>query len=323
MAMWSEEFGVAVVIGIDDVHPESSLDGSDCGGDLDKGALGLLKNFLKRYRDVKVTLFVTPCHMFLPQHLGVERLHRFMRNLFGSRSDQVFYRFFIKKHNVEKFDIEKSGDFNNYLRDLVKRGQVEIGIHGCFHFTPIPPYSSEFLHLNYMEAVRRIKIAIYKLNRAEIPFIKGFAPPGWGVNKETLKALADEGFIYIAGSADFTTPITRNATSREAGLRGISLIFPSPIFSKLINIPRNWTPHRNDVKRALKIIESGGILGIHMHVENEYHGNYLGNGLTVENLSKLEKLVDTIARAYGDSVCFSTFSEIAHHVIHKSPGIRR
>ena len=64
-------------------------------------------------------------------------------------------------------------------------------------------------------------------------------------------------------------------------------------------------------------------MGIHMHVENEYHGNYLGNGLTVKNLSKLEKLVDTIARAYGDSVCFSTFSEIARHVIYKSPDIRR
>ncbi|MGB9622334.1 MAG: hypothetical protein ACPL07_00680, partial [Candidatus Bathyarchaeia archaeon] len=55
-----------VVIGIDDVHPESSLDGSDCGGNLDRGALGLLERFLERYRNVKVTLFVTPCHIYLP-----------------------------------------------------------------------------------------------------------------------------------------------------------------------------------------------------------------------------------------------------------------
>ena len=55
-----------------------------------------------------------------------------------------------------------------------------------------------------------------------------------------------------------------------------------------------------------------------MHVENEYHGDYLGNGLTVENLSKLEKLVDTIESIYGDTIRFSTFSEVVHYVADKN-----
>jgi peptidoglycan/xylan/chitin deacetylase (PgdA/CDA1 family) len=322
MSAQSREQNGTVVIGIDDVHPESSKDGSDCGGDLDKGVLGLLENFLQRYRNVKVTLFVTPCHMLLPQALGVERLHKIARSILRNIPDPLFYRFFIKTFEPSKYDIEKSKAFNLYLANLVGKGQVEIGIHGCYHFHNIPPYSSEFKYLNEYEALRRIKIAVNKFKRARIPFVKGFAPPGWGVNRALIKALAEEGFVYIAGSADFTSPITYNATSKEAGLKGVSLIFPSLINTKLINIPRNWTPHKNNLTRALKIVELGGLLGIHMHAENEYHGNYLGNGITIENLSKLEKLIDAIESTYGDAVSFSTFSEVAFHVLHKYKSLK-
>jgi peptidoglycan/xylan/chitin deacetylase (PgdA/CDA1 family) len=312
----------AIVIGIDDVHPEPSLDGSDCGGDLDRGALGLLENFLQRYRNVKVTLFVTPCHMFLPQPLGIERLHRIARSILGDIADCVFYRFFIRRFEPNRYDIEKSKAFSLYLASLVKRRQVEIGIHGCFHFHVIPPYSSEFKHLSEQETRRRIRIAVKKLARARISFVKGFAPPGWGVSRSLLKVLAEEGFIYIAGSADFMSPVHVKAVSKEAGLKGVPLIFPSRVFSNLINVPRNWTPHRNDLNRALKIIELGGLLGIHMHVENEYHGTYLGNGITVQNIRRLEKLLDAIESIFGGSVDFLTFSEVAYHMNKEGNSLR-
>jgi peptidoglycan/xylan/chitin deacetylase (PgdA/CDA1 family) len=314
----------AIVIGIDDVHPESSLNGSDCGGDLDRGALGLLENFLQRYRNVKVTLFVTPCHMFLPQPPGIERLHGIARSILGlgGVADRVFYRFFIRSFEPNRYDVEKSKAFSLYLAGLVKRGQIEIGIHGCFHFHVIPPYSSEFKHLSEEEARRRIRIAVKKLAQAGIPFVKGFAPPGWGVSRDLLKVLAEEGFIYIAGSADFTSPVHVKAVSKEAGLKGVPLIFPSKVFSNLINVPRNWTPHRNDLYRALKIIESGGLLGIHMHVEDEYHGTYLGNGITIENICRLEKLLDAIESTFGGSVDFLTFSEVAHHMNEEGNSLR-
>jgi peptidoglycan/xylan/chitin deacetylase (PgdA/CDA1 family) len=314
--MFNEKNG-AVVIGIDDVHPESSLDGYDCGGDLDRGVLGLIENFLKRYRNVKITLFVTPCHMFLPQIFGIEKMHKITRSILGKITDSIFYRLFIKTLKPDKYDIEKSEAFNLYLANLTKKGQVEIGIHGCFHFHVIPPYSSEFKHLSKQEARRRIRIAVKKLAKARIPFVRGFAPPGWGVNKNLIKVLVEEGFIYIAGSADFRTPITYNATSNEAGLKGVPLIFPSLISTKFVNIPRNWTPHRNDITRALKIIELRGLLGIHMHIENVYHGIYLGNGITIENLNKLEKLIDIIEKIYGNTIAFLNFSEVAFHIINK------
>jgi peptidoglycan/xylan/chitin deacetylase (PgdA/CDA1 family) len=307
-----------IMIDIDDVHPESSKDGSDCGGDLDRGALGLLETFLKRYSNVKVTLFVTPCHLILPPAPGVERLHGIARFLLGGIADNIIYRFFIKTREPSRYDIEKNEAFNLYLTSLAKTGQIEIGIHGCSHFHNIPPYPSEFKYLDEREARRRIRIAINKLTRARIPFVKGFAPPGWGVSGSLLKALAKEGFIYIAGSADFTSPVTYNVTSMEAGLKGVPLIFPSLVSTKLVNIPRNWTPHRNSLARALKIIQLGGLLGVHMYVENVYHRVYLGNGITAENLNKLEKLVDTIKSIYGNSVSFLTFSEVAINFIHNT-----
>jgi peptidoglycan/xylan/chitin deacetylase (PgdA/CDA1 family) len=249
--------------------------------------------------------------MFLPQPLGVERLHGIARSVLGSIADRVFYRFFIRRFAPSKYDVEESKAFSLYLADLVERGQVEIGIHGCFHFHVIPPYSSEFKHLSEQEARKRIRIAVKKLAQAGIPFVKGFAPPGWGVSRSLLKVLAEEGFIYIAGSADFMSPVHAKAVSKEAGLKEVPLIFPSKVFSNLINVPRNWTPHRNDLDRALKIIELGGLLGMHMHVENKYHGTYLGNGITVQNIRRLEKLLDVIESIFGSSTDFLTFSEVA------------
>jgi peptidoglycan/xylan/chitin deacetylase (PgdA/CDA1 family) len=300
----------AIVIGIDDVHPESSKDGSDCGGDLDKGALGRLENFLQSYTKVKVTLFVTPCHIFLPQLPFIERFHKIVRAIFGNLSDQIFHRFFIKTFEPTKYDIEKSEAFNLYLKSLVRKKQIEIGVHGCFHFNNIPPYSAEFKYLNKTETHKRVKIACKKLAKTGIPFVKGFAPPGWGVSRALLEVLAEEGFIYIAGSADFKSPIYLKAISNEAGIKGVSLIFPTRIYSNLINIPRNWTPHRNDLERGLRIVQLGGLLSVHMHVENDYHGVSLKNGLTEQNLKKLGKLIDAIEDTFGDSVDFLTFSEV-------------
>lgn len=311
--MWPEGFKAALAIGIDDAHPESSLDGSDCGGDLDAGALGLLRNFLEKYSNLKATLFVTPCHIFLPQIMGVERLHSIIRVSLrrkGREIDNICHRFLIKKIDAPKFDIDRNVFFSRYLRSLTAAGQIKVGIHGCFHFHSIPPYASEFRYLDEKEASRRIKLAIYKMTIANVPFVKGFSPPGWGVNKTLLKVLDNEEFSYIAGSADFSTPITRNSNSMEAGLKNISLVFPSLVTSRLVNVPRNWTLH-NNLKRALKILDLGGLLSIHMHVENEYHGSFLGNGITAKNVSKLERLIDIIISEYGKSIWFSTFDEVA------------
>src|SRR5205085_9128068 len=50
----------AVCFSVDDVHPATSRDEFDAGGDLGRGALGRLERLLERNPSVRVTLFVTP-----------------------------------------------------------------------------------------------------------------------------------------------------------------------------------------------------------------------------------------------------------------------
>src|SRR5215470_5418544 len=50
----------AVCFSIDDVHPATSRDRYESGGDLGAGALGRLVRLQQRHADLKVTLCVTP-----------------------------------------------------------------------------------------------------------------------------------------------------------------------------------------------------------------------------------------------------------------------
>jgi len=52
-----------------------------------------------------------------------------------------------------------------------------------------------------------------------------------------------------------------------------------------------------------------------MHVENEYHGDSLGNGLTVESITKVEKLIDVVESRYGGVVKFLTFGQVAQYLV--------
>jgi len=320
--MWPEGFAAALAIGVDDIHPESSRAGFDCGGDLDAGRLGMLVEFLERY-SLKATLFVTPSHTYRPQILGTERLHNLLR-MISSRTestvDNIFSRLVIKTFDIHKFDItnEEHKGFVTYLKGLVERGIIEIGIHGCFHFHKFPPYSAEFKQLNERHARERIETATSKFLKAGLPFLKGFAPPGWGVNESLLKVLCEEGFKYIAGSGDFSKPMNnRYVLSKEAGLKGVPIVFPSTIMERLVNIPRNWTPSRNDPERALKIIDLGGLVSVHMHVEDRYYRSYLGNGISPDNIIRLEKLIDSIENIYGKNgyVWFTAYGEIVRSFV--------
>ena len=49
-----------VVFTIDDIHPGTSRDPYEAGGDLDRGALGHLVTIVESHSEVLVTLFVTP-----------------------------------------------------------------------------------------------------------------------------------------------------------------------------------------------------------------------------------------------------------------------
>ncbi len=305
---------VSLVIGVDDVHPESSVIGDDCGGDLEKGVLGLLLKFIDSNPEVKITLFVTPNWLFLPQMRGLARTQILINRIGGKNMAILVGKFFVKKwpNNYFRLDADVYRNWCAFLNDMVKTGNFEIGIHGCTHLNLFIRHSAEFYDLDKESCIKKLVDAEKIMDSAGLVYVKGFSPPGWGISCGLCHALLKRDYLYCASSIDIQTPISRNATCQGSGLRGISIYKPTILEKearKLVLIPRNFDIARSDFSRALKIASLGGVVSVHAHIENEYHGILLGNGINLKNLNRLNKLIKLLKEK--EDIEFLTFGDLA------------
>lgn len=305
-----------VVIGIDDLHPETSRGGEDCGGDLSGGKLDLLQDFSNKYKKIKINLFLTPNWRFKEQFFGISTIQNFLYkykfNKFYNLVNDAIRSWPENKFNILNPEFE---EWRNKIRAMVRSGNFYIGIHGLYHMGPAPPYAAEFKYLDQKETVRRLNEALNTIKQSGISFEMGFAPPGWGIGKHLLNVLSELNFKYIAGIADFKTKIERKAKIKMFNDMKASLLYPQFVVRELVNIPRNWSLGFSTIDRAIEILENDGILGIHGHMENEYEGCYLGNGITSKNLSKLEDLLINLEMKYGEELIYVSFGELADHFL--------
>src|SRR5258705_2813727 len=66
---WLPEGKIAAVsFSVDDIHPSTSKDPYEAGGDLERGGLGRLARLLEKIPQLRATLFVTPDWRPLPLH---------------------------------------------------------------------------------------------------------------------------------------------------------------------------------------------------------------------------------------------------------------
>jgi len=184
----------------------------------------------------------------------------------------------------------------------------EIADHGLTHFQASRASAAEFEKLSYEQCIEKINKALKLFKKMGIN-PAGFAPPGWGVTHNLVKALIDLKFEYIAGCVDDTVEVATDVVANQAGIKNVKAFFTTEL-NGIINIPRNWNIHRSTIDRAEKIIKMNGVLGLHSHILDEYLGEKIGNGITEENLKNVEKLLDFIEENSLD-VEFKNFSEVA------------
>lgn len=313
MSVWPEDYVSALIVGVDDVHPETSKDGCDCGGDLTNGALGLLVEILESHPRLKINLFVTPDWMFKPQSKVFRYLQRHCKR--QGFLDKFLGRLFLRTWPKNRFKINKDEfrEWVSFVRHYVTEGRVRVGIHGLYHFQPYIRHAAEFLYLSYAECRKRLKIAEEIFKNTKIPIEKGFAPPGWGVTDDLINALEAEDFIYIAGDADFKTNVDHRSLSENAGLQGVQLFFPTLIKGRLVNVPRNWDIGFSPLERARAICRIGGLISVHSHIEDSYHGDHLGNGITVGNIERLSRLLQEMEEKYPGKIWYTSFGEVAEY----------
>jgi peptidoglycan/xylan/chitin deacetylase (PgdA/CDA1 family) len=297
--LWPDGHKAALVIGVDDVHPESSEDGCDCGGDMENGVLGSLLRLADEFQ-VKFTLFITPQWIYLPQSGLLRYLHSKKLPVQNTLRKAITHTLW-KTWPKDKFriDSESHREWASFIRREVEGGRFSVGIHGLYHFWNGWHPTQEFMKLTLEEASQRISKAKQLFKNSGIPYTPVFAPPGWKVTANLERALLREQIPCIAGSGG------------EPGIKEVSLIYPQRLESGLINIPRNWVPGCNSTNEAEDTIKKGGLIGIHMHIHDGYHGETIQSGLNSKALECCKTLLKYLEEKYEGKIWYTTFNEIS------------
>lgn len=274
-------------LNLDDIHPEAGADGTDCGGDRDRGVFGLLREMWRHFPRVKVTLFVTPDWMDRRQPLWARALRRNTRTWLPGT-----------------FRLDRHKEWCGWLASLPN---TEVAVHGLHHFAPRGFHSQEFAPLDRVESLRRIHAAGGIFRDAGLRHSLGFRPPGWGVSPGMFEALREAGFQYVATSGDFFAPIRPEATGHGGGVKGLPLLGPG-WHEGLVNVPQNWDIAASPVERGVEIAKMGGLLSAKGHIAPAYDGEPISNGLTH---ATLKRLLDLLAALEPHGPEFVTLEEAA------------
>ena len=285
---------------VDDVHPSTSEDLYEAGGDLEQGALGHLQWLVRRHPKLRVTLFTTADW----REVKPTRTFPLLSRIPVVRG----YSYRAQTRPKGTMALDRHPEFVDYLRSVPG---FEIGLHGLHHMHPKKVSPVEFQEQDRAECREALEEAIAIFEAAGLPFVAGMTPPGWNAPPALLEAMADVGLKFVASARDIRTPATPHAKTNMSGIKGLSLSAPEPILDgRLLHIPTNFQA-TNPVDRAFKIIDAGGLLSIKGHIIKDCCGHVALDGIDPLYRNYLDTLLTAIEARYGDSVWWTSMGEIA------------
>lgn len=289
----------AVCFSIDDVHPGKSTEHYDGGGDLGKGALGLLAELLERHPALRMTLFTTadwreinPMPSRILAKIPVVRDRMFLSKVLPEGARQI----------------DRHPEFVAYLASLPR---TEVALHGLHHIHEGPKLHVEFqdepVHVHRAKLQRMLEI----FTNTKLPFVRGMCPPGWNAPPSLLTAMDELGFEFVASARDLVTEVAPDATTNMSGLHGCSLIHPSQIAgTAMVHFTTNFQA-TSRWERARAIVEAGGLLAIKAHIIKDALGYIAIDGVDKVYCNFLDLLFERLHREYGDSLWWTTMGEIS------------
>lgn len=303
----------AVCFNIDDIHPASSRDEFDAGGDLDRGALGRVARLLERNPCLRVTLFVTPdwrLQRLVPTRSWLTRIPLLRDRIYWARPTR-------RGH----FRVDRYPQFVSYLNALPR---TECAVHGLHHAHVGPRLAVEFQEQSRQRCRAMIEEARRIFAAAGLRYVQGFAPPAWNTPPALCEALGDADFLFVTSARDLDTPVSGEARTAGSGLRGVSLIHPTSIrclagaasgsrttgAPGVVHFTTNFQA-TSSIERARAIIESGGLLFIKAHIFKTGGGITMLDGLDEQYCSYLERLWRKLDDRYGDTLWWTSLAEVA------------
>jgi predicted deacetylase len=288
----------AVCFTIDDVHPGTSAQHYDGGGDLGSGALGLVADLLERNPYLHVTLFTTadwreisPTPSKLLSRIPIVR-------------DRVYLSRVLRAGQRR---LDRHPAFVAYLKSLPR---TEIGCHGLHHVHTGPRLHVEFQDepaAMHRDKLRRM-LAIF--DAAGLPYVRGMCPPGWNAPPALLTAMTELDFEFVASARDIQTEIAPGAASAMSGLREVPLIYPARLANGLVHFTTNFQA-TSRWERAVAIAEHGGLIAVKAHIVKDALGYVAIDGIDPVYCNLLDLLFARLHREYGESLWWTTMGEIA------------
>jgi hypothetical protein len=288
----------AVVLSIDDVHPATSSDRYEAGGDLEAGALGRLTALQRRHPRLKATLCVTPDW----------RLDSLVPDAWPRRLPWLGHRVhWMRRHPKGRFRLDRHLEFAAWLNRLER---CEIVPHGLTHSHAGPRYAVEFQEQSLRECKAVILESIRIFESAGVRLARGFVPPAWEAPPALLGALGELGFHFVSSARDIATPIAPDAVTSMSGLKGVSLIHPQIVGRALVHLTCNFQA-TSRWERACEILDAGGVLHVKAHVFKAAGGHVMLDGLDDAYGNYLDLLFSMLERRYGERLWWAHLSEIA------------
>ena len=299
----------ALCFTIDDIHPGRASDGYDGGGDLGKGALGLVQRLLERHPLLHVTLFTTPDWRETTPHPTSPARHvPWLR-------DRLYL---APLHPPGTMRLSRHPGFVEYLKQLPR---TEIGLHGLHHIHRGPTVLVEFQQQSADECERVLRESMTLFEEAGLPFIKGMTPPGWNAPPGLVEAMARLSFDYLASARDIRTAITPGARTDMSGLKGVSLLGPEWIADgRLLHLPANFQA-TSPPERAEQLIDLGGLVSIKAHIIKSAHGHVALDGVDALYMNYLDVLLTRLENKYGDALWWTSMGELSNSArAQRTPG---
>ena len=303
----------AVCFSVDDVHPATSSDEYEAGGDLARGALGRLERLLDRHPQLRATLFVTPDWRL--QHLAPTR--RWLTRIPGIR-DLVHWAPIRRQGH---FRVDRFPAFVAYLNGM---HNIEVAVHGFTHTHPGERMAVEFQRQNRRECSALLRAATAIFDAGGLRHVPGFQAPAWNAPPALCEALCDEGFRFLCSARDLRTAVGAGARTVMSGLAGASLIAPTWIMASGADRETGRRPHEralvhittnfqatSTIERALEIIDAGGLLSIKAHIFKSGGGITMADGLDHAYINYLDLLCRELDRRYGGRLWWTSLSEVA------------
>ena len=303
----------AVCFSVDDVHPATSRDEFDAGGDLGRGALGRLERLLERNPSVRVTLFVTPdwrLQRLVPTRRWLTRIPLLRERIHWAPLAPE-----------GRFRVDRHPEFVSYLNALPR---AECAVHGLNHAHVGPRMAVEFQEQSRSECRAMLEEGRRIFAAAGLRHVQGFAPPAWNAPPALCQALSDADFRFVISARDLDTPVTGEARTAGSGLRGASLIHPMLIRCEpdggapaamassagLVHFTTNFQA-TSTIERARAVIEAGGLLSIKAHIFKTGGGITMLDGLDAAYCDHLERIWRELHRRYGDELWWTSLAEVA------------